>query len=214
MTAETMQDIQLSDLYQRAGSGLQVQQAFPDGAVCRQDCLQFLKALPDDSVDLIFADPPYNIKKAQWDDFASQEAYISWCESWIKECSRVLRSHGTLYVCGFSEILADLKRPAMQFFARCRWLVWYYDNKANLGKDWGRSHESILCLRKSKNFIFNLDDVRVPYNAHTLRYPQRAQGESSQFSQNASAVAATVNAGADTENKAAPGGHTGKIWCT
>ena len=60
-------------------------------------------------------------------------------------------------------------------------MVWFYRNKANLGKDWGRSHESILHFRKSRNFIFNIDEARIPYNQHTLRYPQRTQADSSQY---------------------------------
>jgi transposase InsO family protein len=53
------------------------------------------------------------------------------------------------YVCGFSEILADLRLPGSRFFKGCRWLVWHYKNKANLGDDWGRLHESILHLHYS-----------------------------------------------------------------
>ena len=86
---------------------------------------------------------------------------------WIKEAARVLKPTGTLYVCGFSEILADLKHPASKYFAKCRWIIWHYKNKANLGKDWGRSHESLLHLRKSKKHTFNIDSVRIPYGEHT-----------------------------------------------
>ena len=60
--------------------------------------------------------------------------------------------------------------------------MWFYRNKANLGNDWGRSHESILHLRKSKDFKFKIDEVRIPYNEHTLKYPIRPQAESSQYS--------------------------------
>ncbi len=59
----------------------------------------------------------------------------------------------------------------MRYFRSCKWLVWYYKNKANLGNDWGRSHESILHLRKQKPQTFNVDDVRIPYGRHTLKYP-------------------------------------------
>ena len=70
----------------------------------------------------------------------------------------------------------------MQYFKKCRWLIWYYDNKANLGKDWGRSHESILCFRKTEDFIFNIDQIRIPYNSHTLKYPSRPMsGKTSNF---------------------------------
>ncbi|MBQ9456834.1 MAG: site-specific DNA-methyltransferase [Thermoguttaceae bacterium] len=152
-----------------------------NGLLFQGDCIRWFAFLKDESVDLIFADPPYNIKKAEWDFFESQEQYIQWSMTWIKEAARVLKPTGTLYICGFSEILADLKHPAMKYFKGCKWLVWHYKNKANLGNDWGRSHESILHLRKSKIFTMNIDSVRVPYNEHTLKYPSHPQAESSQY---------------------------------
>ncbi|MDR1429204.1 MAG: site-specific DNA-methyltransferase, partial [Spirochaetaceae bacterium] len=114
-----------------------------NGLLFTGDSLFWLNSLKDNSVDLIFADPPYNIKKAEWDKFDTQEQYINWSLGWIKEAARILKPDGTLYICGFSEILADLKHPAMRFFSSCKWLIWHYKNKANLGSDWGRSHESI-----------------------------------------------------------------------
>lgn len=152
-----------------------------NGSLYQGDSIKWLKTLDDSSVDLIFADPPYNIKKADWDKFDSQEEYIQWSMQWISEAYRVLKKTGTLYICGFSEILADIKHPSMKLFKSCRWLVWYYKNKANLSNDWGRSHESVLHLRKSKNQTFNIDDVRIPYGKHTLKYPSHPQAETSQY---------------------------------
>lgn len=146
--------------------------------------LDWLKTLKNDSIDLVFADPPYNINKADWDKFESQEEYIQWSLAWIKEAARILKPTGSLYICGFSEILADLKHPSMRYFAGCKWLVWHYKNKANLGNDWGRSHESILHLRKTKHFTINLDSIRIPYGEHTLKYPVHPQAESSQYGKN------------------------------
>ena len=151
------------------------------GKLYQMDAIRFLKTLENESVDLIFADPPYNIKKAEWDTFSSQKEYVDWSMNWIREAHRVLHPHGSLYICGFSEILADLKWAASSLFKGCKWLVWFYRNKGNLGNDWGRSHESMLHLRKSKNFIFNIDEVRIPYNEHTLKYPVRKQADSSHF---------------------------------
>jgi len=151
------------------------------GALYTLDVISFLRSLENESVDLIFADPPYNIKKAEWDSFQSQKQYVEWSMQWIREAHRILKPHGTLFICGFSEILADIKWAANYLFKGCKWLVWYYRNKANLGNDWGRSHESLLHFRKSKKFTFNIDDVRVPYNAHTLKYPKRPQAETSQY---------------------------------
>ncbi len=153
----------------------------PNGTVWVGDAIAWLRSLNSGSVDLIFADPPYNIKKAEWDTFESQQKYVDWSLLWIEEAARILKPTGTLYVCGFSEMLADLKLPAQRFFRGCRWIVWHYKNKANLGSDWGRSHESILHLRKSKNFTFNADDVRIPYGQHTLKYPQHPQAVTSLY---------------------------------
>jgi site-specific DNA-methyltransferase (adenine-specific) len=156
----------------------------PNGSLWLGDSVQWLKSLKTSSVDMIFADPPYNIGKADWDEFPSHDDYIVWSLQWIEEASRVLKPHGSLYVCGFSEILADLRRPASRFFAGCKWLVWFYKNKANLSKDWGRSHESILHYRKSRKTTFNVDAVRIPYGKHTLKYPVHPQAESSQYATN------------------------------
>ena len=154
---------------------------FSDGALFTGDSIEWMKTINDESIDMVFADPPYNIKKADWDDFGSQERYIEWSMRWIEQASRILKPTGSLYVCGFSEILADLKHPSMRYFSSCRWLVWFYRNKANLGKDWGRSHESILHLRKKDFGHINYDDVRIPYGKHTLKYPDHPQADSSQY---------------------------------
>jgi site-specific DNA-methyltransferase (adenine-specific) len=109
----------------------------PNGEIWVGDAIVWLDSLASESVDLVFADPPYNIKKAEWDTFESQQAYVEWSLQWIEQVARILKPSGTLYVCGFSEILADIKLPVLRFFKGCRWLVWHYKNKANLGKDWG-----------------------------------------------------------------------------
>lgn len=153
----------------------------PNGEILVGNAVDWLRSIQSESVDLIFADPPYNIKKAEWDSFESQEKYVEWSLQWIEQAARVLKPTGTLYVCGFSEILADIKLPATRFFKGCRWLIWHYKNKANLGSDWGRSHESILHFRKSQRFTFNVDYVRIPYGNHTLKYPEHPQAETSQY---------------------------------
>ena len=67
-----------------------------------------MKELYDNSVDIIICDPPYNIGKdfGNNSDKQDMDDYFKWCDDWIKECFRILKPNGTLYIYGFSEILA------------------------------------------------------------------------------------------------------------
>lgn len=59
------------------------------------NCLEVMQTLPDKSVNLIVADPPYNIGKADWDKIPN---YIEWCGKWLKECQRALADNGSMYI--------------------------------------------------------------------------------------------------------------------
>ena len=162
-------------------SGITLEYQTQQGSLFQGDSLLWLPTLAAASVDLVFADPPYNLNKAEWDSFQSQQQYVDWSIAWIAAVARILKPSGSLYIMGFSEILADLKLPAMKYFSQCRWLIWHYKNKANLGNDWGRSHESILVLRKTAGAKMHLDRVRIPYGNHTLKYPDHPQAVTSQY---------------------------------
>jgi len=151
------------------------------GSLHKDDAVVWLGSLPADSVRLIIADPPYDLGKAAWDTFPSRDAYLDWSEAWIEQAHRALLPDGTLYVYGFPEPLAAIAARVAARFTSHRILVWYYRNKASMHDDWGRSHESILHLRKGRTMVFNTDDVRIPYNQHTNRYPERPQAETSQY---------------------------------
>ena len=64
------------------------------------DALQVLKRYPDNSIDLAFADPPYNLDKSYnvYDDGRANEQYIAWCNAWLEEYARILKPTGSLYV--------------------------------------------------------------------------------------------------------------------
>jgi len=65
--------------------------------VYNEDCLEGMKKIDDKSVDLILTDPPYNIKKADWDKWKTKQSYIEWCGQWFLECQRVLKDNGSFY---------------------------------------------------------------------------------------------------------------------
>lgn len=63
--------------------------------ILHADCMDIMKDIPDKYFDLIIADPPYNIGKAEWDKIKN---YIEWCGKWILECQRVLKENGSIYI--------------------------------------------------------------------------------------------------------------------
>ena len=101
--------------------------------------------------DLVIADPPYNIGKDFGNTKDNQELpdYLQWCDRWIAECLRLVKSAAPIFIYGFPEILAHISvRYPLE---KQKWLVWHYTNKAVPSlKFWQRSHESILCIWKEK----------------------------------------------------------------
>jgi site-specific DNA-methyltransferase (adenine-specific) len=126
------------------------------------DALAELKKLADESCDVVVVDPPYNIGKDFGNNIDKRELseYVFWCKEWINECIRVMKPSGTMFIYGFSEILAYL---SVEIPINKRWLIWHYTNKnvASLNF-WQRSHEAIICAWKDRP-LFNRDEVREPY---------------------------------------------------
>ena len=136
--------------------------------IYNEDCILGMKKIKDSSVDIIICDPPYNIGKDFGNDSDKQKMddYLIWCDQWIAECLRILKPHGTLYIYGFSEILAFIR---VRIHTNVRWLVWHYTNKVIPSLQfWQRTHESILCCYKNKP-TFHRDDVREPYTETFLK---------------------------------------------
>ena len=136
--------------------------------IYNEDCILGMKKIQDESVDIIICDPPYNIGKdfGNNSDKQKMDEYLVWCDQWIAECLRILKPNGTLYIYGFSEILAFIRT---RIHCNVRWLVWHYTNKVTPSLNfWQRTHESILCCYKNKP-VFNRDDVREPYTDSFLK---------------------------------------------
>ncbi len=136
--------------------------SLPINQIICGDALEELKKIPNESCDIIIIDPPYNIGKDFGNNIDKRELneYIEWSKNWLNESIRIMKPSGTMFVYGFSEILAHLSG---EIPINKRWLIWHYTNKnvASLNF-WQRSHESIICAWKDKH-IFNRDEVREPY---------------------------------------------------
>ncbi len=130
------------------------------------DALEALKMLPDNSVDLIFADPPYNIGKnfngkiEKWD---TEESYLEWCYDWLDLCIQKLKPNGSFYVMTATQFMPyfDIHlRKKLTILSR---LVWSYDSSGVQAKKYyGSMYEPILfCVKDKNNYTFNTNDILV-----------------------------------------------------
>lgn len=142
------------------------------------DCLNLFRDIPDRSVPLVFADPPYNIGYSydKYEDNKDPQAFLDWCQEWIQEVHRVLKPHGTFWLAMCDEYAAELKAAIAgagdknRLFNLRSWVVWHYSFGAACQKNFSRTHTHLLYLTKTKTkFTFNADAVRVP-SARQLKY--------------------------------------------
>lgn len=138
--------------------------------IVKEDCINGMKELDSNIADIIICDPPYNIGKdfGNNSDKQKMDEYLNWCDLWISEAIRILKPGGTMYIYGFSEILAFIR---VRININVRWIIWHYTNKVTPSLNfWQRTHESILCCYKGKQKpIFNRDDIREPYTDNFLK---------------------------------------------
>ena len=145
------------------------------------DCLSVLKTLPDESVDLVFADPPYNLQLSNelirpdnskvsavnddWDKFKSFKEYDIFTKCWLHECRRILKSNGSIWVIGsyhnifrIGSILQD------NGFWILNDVIWRKSNPMPnfKGTRFTNAHETLIWASKNKNskFTFNYDSMK------------------------------------------------------
>ncbi len=133
------------------------------------DCISGMQSLPDNSIDLAFADPPFNIgyEYDVYHDRQGDREYLDWSKQWLTGVKRLLKPHGTLWIAIGDEYAAELKVLATrQLGLICRnWIIWYYTFGMNCRTKFSRPHPHLLYLvRNPKRFTFNASDpaVRVP----------------------------------------------------
>lgn len=140
----------------------------------QQDCLEGLKQLRPATVDLAFADPPFNIGYDYdvYDDRKESEAYLDWSKQWMAAVKGALKPTGTFWLAIGDEYAAELKVIATRDLAFvCRsWVIWYYTFGVNCKKKFARSHVHLFhFVKDAKKFTFNSTAIRVP-SARQLVY--------------------------------------------
>lgn len=131
------------------------------------DAVEEMSKFPDNSVRLIVTDPPYNLNKDYGNNQDNLEfsEYLDFSRKWLKEAHRVLTDDGTIYVFMgmryISYIYSILEQELGMTFNS--WITWFYTQGIGKTKGFSPRHDDILMFTKHpKNFVFNLDDIRVP----------------------------------------------------
>ena len=131
------------------------------------NCLENLNKIANDSIDLIFADPPYNIGKDfgnNKDKWETTEEYINWCKLWIDECFRILKKDGTFYFMTATQFMSYLDVYVSKKYNVLSRIIWSYDSSGVQSKKiYGSLYEPILMCTKGKNskYTFNYEDIFV-----------------------------------------------------
>jgi len=143
--------------------------------VYQGDCVKKLREVAPGSIDLVFADPPFNIGYDYdvYDDDRTAGDYLEWSREWIEGVFRALKANGTFWLAIGDEYAAELKVAAQQVGFTCRsWVIWYYTFGVNCRRGFSRSHTHVFHFVKDpQDFTFNQDNpaVRVP-SARQLVY--------------------------------------------
>ncbi len=134
--------------------------------IIHADVFEGLKKIPDKSIDLIFADPPYNIGKnfnGHKDKWKTEEEYLQWCYEWLQCCIEKLKENGSFYVMTATQFM-----PYFDIFLRDKItilsrIVWYYDSSGvQARKYYGSMYEPILhCVKNPNDYTFNSDDIMI-----------------------------------------------------
>lgn len=149
------------------------------GQIHQGNCLELMQQIDSGTIDLVFADPPFNIgyEYDQYHDRQEDEEYIAWSRQWMEEVHRVLKPGGTFWLAIGDEYAAELKVDAEHKigFSTRSWVVWYYTFGVNCKRKFSRSHVHLFHFVKDENnFTFNAEDpaVRV-LSARALVYADK-----------------------------------------
>jgi site-specific DNA-methyltransferase (adenine-specific) len=149
------------------------------------DCIEGMGKMGAETVDLVFADPPFNIGYSYdiYHDKLDYKEYLDWSVRWLREVRRVLTSCGTFWLAIGDEFAAELKVLATRevgFICRS-WVIWYYTFGTNSKRKFTRSHVHLFhFIKDSKIFTFNGDAIRVP-SARQLIYNDKRANPKGRF---------------------------------
>ena len=131
------------------------------------DCIKGMQSLPNDCIDLIVADPPYNLNTdfGEWKESERKEEWLAWSKTWLNECERVLKPGGSIFVYGIHHHLCWIQCHLYEMgLDYRRQIIWFYENGfAGYTKSLAAHYEPLLWFSKGKNFTYH--PIREPYKS-------------------------------------------------
>ncbi|WP_342275514.1 site-specific DNA-methyltransferase [Spiroplasma endosymbiont of Cantharis lateralis] len=129
--------------------------------------LFFKKRVKSETIDLIIADPPYNVLEIEWDMFKSELEYFTFMKKWLIYAFDSLKEGGTLYLFNTAynsgKLISIIEKIGYHFID---WITWYKkDGFTGSKKKYVNNQETILFFSKGKNWKFNYNEIRTPYVA-------------------------------------------------
>jgi site-specific DNA-methyltransferase (adenine-specific) len=138
-------------------------EAVLDRTIC-QDALATLEYLPDNSFDLLFADPPYNLSKAfngRRFQSLTLEGYEEWLDRWLRQTVRLLKPQASVYICGDWRSSAAIQRAGSKYFHVRNRITWEREKGRGARANWKNCSEDIWFFTLSDKFTFNTDAVML-----------------------------------------------------
>jgi site-specific DNA-methyltransferase (adenine-specific) len=129
-----------------------------------QDVFNALPNLPDNSIDLMFADPPYNLTKSFNDRKfrkVSTDHYAEWLDSWLSRAVRLLKPTASVYICGDWRSSAAIQRVGEKYFISQNRITWEREKGRGAKSNWKNCSEDIWFFTVSENYYFNVDAVML-----------------------------------------------------
>ena len=129
-----------------------------------QDVFKTLDYLPDESVDLVIVDPPYNLTKIFGNSVFKERdfsEYKKWLDKWLKKLPRIMKENASIYICADWKTSISIPEIAGKYFILQNRISWEREKGRGAKDNWKNCLEDIWFFTKSREYTFNLDAVKV-----------------------------------------------------
>ena len=133
------------------------------GVLFQDDCLKILSRISSESIDCVFADPPFNLGKDyknEFNDKISEIEYLEWCHIWLRECCRILKPGGAIFIYGTPQLAIKFGDYLNKFMIFRHWIALTMKGTYSRGKKLYPAHYALLYYTRGEPKVFN--KIRIP----------------------------------------------------